>query len=445
MQQPLKSGNKFMSQNPSLSKDTLYNPEVEDILKYTKPYSKLTQSFLNWFVFFLAFPAVELFGNSITFYLFIAAGLRIGAFWVGDYKGKILLILFLLMALISTIFAPSMVRYPGYFAAVKILIQYAYWIFVGLFFITQKKRIDFLQISKWIFFGIIAATIGFYALRFKVSLSIFELTTGASRNSYVFNLLSAIPLSFYYIVQKWGKKTAMWFMPIFLMVMLLTGGRSGALLIVVQLLLISTIIYPAFQKNVKILFVVFGLLYFISKSDASQQYLDALAVQVEPINPRFADLLRGEGDGNLSFDKSWLVRKLMVDKGKEIFIEYPIFGVGPNNFNYFDSKLLTLKDYDRLQGQDAEFFNSRSAHNSYIQLLSEMGLPGLLLMISMLIIPVIFFFNKFIFGKINIDYLPLVSLLGISIHFYAIAALTGAIAWMVIGLSWSILHFNKNK
>ena len=143
------------------------------------------------------------------------------------------------------------------------------------------------------------------------------------------------------------------------------------------------LIFGSVLRNVKILLVVFGLLYFISKSDASQQYLDSLANQVEPINPRFADLLRGEGDGDLTFDKSWLVRKLMVDKGLEIFKNYPVFGVGPNNFNNFDSKLSTLKEYDRLQGQDPDFFNSRSAHNSYVQLLSEMGIPGLLLMVSM--------------------------------------------------------------
>ena len=412
---------------------------------YIKPYSKFTQSILNWFAFFLVFPSFELLGNSITFYLFIVAGARIGAFWAGSFKGKPLLISFFLMALISTILAPSMLRYPGYFASVKILIQYGYWIFVGIFFITQNKRIDFLQISKWIFFGIVAATIGFYVLSFRVSSSLFEFNTGASRNSYVFNLLSSIPLSFYFIVNKWGKKTALWFMPVFLMVMLSNGGRSGAILILIQLLLISTIIYPAFQKNVKILLAVFMLLYFVSKSDASQQYLNALADQVEPINPRFADLLRGEGDGDLTFDKSWLVRKLMVDKGLEIFQEHPVFGIGPNNFNNYDSKLSTLKDYDRLKGQNEEFFNSRSAHNSYVQLLSELGLPGLLLMMSMLFIPVILFFRKFFFGKININYLPIVSLLGISIHFYAIAALTGAIAWMVIGLSWGVLHFNKNK
>ncbi len=437
------NGNNLMNQITKKVISAVKIDEQNNIYIYIKPYSKFTQNIINWFVFFLVFPAVELLGNSITFYLFIVAGLRIGAFWAGSFKGKILLLLFLMMALISTILAPGMLRYPGYFASVKILIQYAYWIFVGIFFITQNKRIDFLQISQWIFYGIIAATLGFYFFSMKISSSVFELSTGSSRNSYVFNLLSAIPLSFYFIVNKWGKKIALWFIPVYLMVMLLNGGRSGAVLIIIQLLLISTIIYPAFLKNVKILLVVFGLLYFVSKSDASKQYLDTLANQVEPINPRFADLLRGEGDGDLTFDKSWLVRKLMVDKGLEIFKEFPVFGVGPNNFNNFDSKLSTLKDYDRLKGQDADFFNSRSAHNSYVQLLSEMGLPGLLLMMSMLFIPVIFFFKKFFLGKINIGYLPLVSLLGISIHFYAIAALTGAIAWMIIGLSWGVLHFNK--
>ena len=410
----------------------------------TRPYSVVTQKIVNWFVFFLAFPAIELFGNSITFYLFIAMAVRIGSFWTGTFKGKILLVSFLLMAFISTLSAPHMPRHPGFFASVKILVQYAYWIFVGLFFISQKKRIDFLQVSKWIFFGVVAASLSFYFFNTKFSSSVIEIDFGASRNTYVFNLLCCIPISFYYLIHAVGKKGALWCMLLYVMIMLLTGGRSGAVLIILQMILIAAIVYPSVQRAAKFLIPVFGLLYIVSQSDSFQIYLDAVANQVESFNPRFANLLRGEEDGDLTSDKSWLVRKLMVDKGVEIFKEYPLRGIGPNNFDFYDSKLATYYTYDRLSGASVEFFNSRSAHNSYVQLLAEMGLPGFALMVLLLLIPLLFFLKKFFLSKLNLQYLPFVSLVGISMHFYAISALTGAIAWLIIGLAWGILNNSKS-
>ncbi len=419
--------------------ESLYSNNT-DVLR---PYSALTQKVLNWFVFFLAFPAIEVLGNSITFYLFIFIGLRIGIYWTNNFRGKIFLLLFLLAALISTISAPLMPRHPGIFASIKILIQYIYWVMVGLFFISQKKRIDLLQVSKWIFYGIFTATFCFYFSSVKFGGGIFEINLGQSRNTYVFNLLCTIPISFYYLVNSWGKKKTVWFIPLYILIMLFTGGRSGAVLIILQMLFVASIIYPSVQRTAKIMIPIFALLYLVSQSASTQIYLDVLADQVETINPRFANLLRGEEDGDLSSDKSWLVRKLMVDKGIEIFKEFPVRGIGPNNFDYFDSKLATYNQYDRLSGASEEFLNSRSAHNSYIQLLAEMGLPGLLLMLSMLFIPQVFFFKKFFLNNMTLQYLPLVSLFGISMHLYAISAFTGAIAWIIIGLSWSILNNKK--
>lgn len=409
-----------------------------------KPFSRITQTLLNWFVFFLAFPSVNVWGNSITFYLFIAIGLRIGSFWAVSFRGKTLLILFLLLAFSSSLLAPYIARNPGFFDNVKILIQYAYWIFVSFFFITQYKRIDFVQISKWIFWGILAATIGFYFYSVKFGWGIFQVYLGSTRNDFVFNLLCFIPISFYYIIENWSKKKVVLFVPIFLLIMLFTGGRSGAVLIFLELLLVLTIVYPAVLKLAKVMIPLFGLLFIISQSDTSQIYLDALANQVESINPRFANLLRGEGDGDLSLDKSWLIRKLMVDKGIEIFKEYPVRGIGVNNFHYYDSELASFSRYDRLGSETVEFFNSRSAHNSYIQILSEMGLLGLFVLIALIAIPLSFFLRSFFTGEMDFSYLPLVSLLAISMHLYAITALTGANTWMIIGLSWAILQKRKH-
>ncbi|MCW3093140.1 MAG: O-antigen polymerase [Ferruginibacter sp.] len=408
-----------------------------------KPFSKITQKILNWFVFFLAFPSVELFGNSITFYLFIAIGLRIGSFWTGVFRGKTLLGLFLILAFVSTISAPYMRRNPGFFDNVKILVQYVYWIFVSFFFINQRKRIDFLQLSKWIFFGAITAIVGFYFYAIKFSTPIISIRLAPSRNDFVFNLLCTIPISFYYILQAWNRKKGVLLVPFFLVVMLLTGGRSGAVLIILELILVLTIIYPALQKLARIVTPVCGLLFILSQTDLSQVYLNSLADEVESLNPRFANLLRGVDEGDLSFDKSWLERKLMVEKGLEIFKEYPIRGIGPNNFYYFDSKLSSFYEFDRLGGDTIEYYNSRSAHNSYIQVLSEMGILGLSILIGLIIVPLFFFFRKFFSGKMDLQFLPFVSLLGISMHLYAITALTGANSWMIIGLSWGVLNSSK--
>ena len=234
-------------------------------------------------------------------------------------------------------------------------------------------------------------------------------------------------------------------MPFFLLVMLFTDGRSGAILIILELLLISAIIYPLILKVTRVLIPILGLLFFMAQTDVAQMYLDSLANDVESVNPRFASLLRGKDEGDLSFDKSWLIRKLMVDKGIEIFKEYPIKGIGANNFVFFDSKIATLDQYERLGAEDVDYFNKRSPHNSYIQVLSEFGIIGFVLFLSLLIVPLTFFVRQLFTSKMKIEFLPMVSLFAISMHFYAIAALYGAIAWWVIGLSWAVLNNSKKS
>ena len=408
-----------------------------------RPFSKYSQHILNLFVFFIAFPAIDLFGNSITFYLFIFAVLRIGAFLDKPFKGKVLLLIFLVLAILSMISTPYMPRNPGFFQNTKTLIQYTYWISIYLFLISQYDRIDLFALSKWVFWGTITSTICFYFFSLKFYTPIIEFHTGNSRNSFVFNMLCAIPISFYYVTIKWGKKIFFLAMPFFLVVMFYTDGRSAAIIIIIQLVIIASIIFSSFNRMARFLVPVFALLYLLSQSESTQIYLNGLADEIESANPRFASLLRGEQQGDLSFDKSWLTRKLMVDKGIEIFKAYPLRGIGLENFNYYDGKMATLSQYERLGAGDAEYFNTRSAHNSYVQLLAETGILGISLFIIILAVPTIFFFKRFFENALNVNYLPLVGLFGAAIHLYAIAALTVAILWMLIGLSWGILNSEK--
>jgi O-antigen ligase len=128
----------------------------------------------------------------------------------------------------------------------------------------------------------------------------------------------------------------------------------------------------------------------------------------------------------------------MIDKGEEIIRHYPLIGVGPNNFKFYKAELNTYKTYDRLQSIEKKIFdNKTSAHNTYLQVVTEFGVIGALLYVLILIKPVWLFFKNFISSNLTVEHLSLISLFGILIHFYTIANLSGALPWFILGLSWT--------
>jgi O-antigen ligase len=135
----------------------------------------------------------------------------------------------------------------------------------------------------------------------------------------------------------------------------------------------------------------------------------------------------------------------MIDKALEISADYPILGIGPNNFKYYDSKMNTYWEYERLTNMPLDYYNKRSAHNSYVQLIAETGYIGLLLFLVIILFPVYYLFRIILTKDISISHLPLVATFGIALHFYAISALTGALPWVVLGIAWSIIGTIKNK
>ena len=73
-----------------------------------------------------------------------------------------------------------------------------------------------------------------------------------------------------------------------------------------------------------------------------------------------------------------------------------------------------------------------------------LGHPGLIELARPLIhikyLPIIYLVKLIISGKLGLSHGALISLLAISIHFYAISALTGAVTWMVFGVAWGTLN-----
>jgi O-antigen ligase len=409
-------------------------------------FEKKVQKILNYFIFFLVFPSINLFGSSITFYIFIYLITLVGINFINYEKRNILFYFLLFSLFLSIIFKPSMERDPGFGVTLKFVIQFIYWITVSLFTIFYFKNINFSELSKWAFYGTLVSIIGFYIFPFNFGVGPIFITLQETRNSFVFDLLCAIPISFIYINSNFSKRNKIILLWLFIISMLFTNGRSGGVIIFIESILISIFIFPNFIRNFKIIIIPIFIFILLFSFSTEKLRID-LANSLTDINPRLSKLILAEEDddeGDLSMDKSWLHRVLMVDKSIEIFAKYPFTGIGPNNFRYYDSPLKSLENYQRLSNESEEWYNNRSAHNSYIQILSELGLFGMIPLVLIILIPIIFFIKKIIYNNKEILLLPFVSIIGISIHFYAISALTGAIPFFIFGCCWGFIKNNSN-
>jgi len=64
--------------------------------------------------------------------------------------------------------------------------------------------------------------------------------------------------------------------------------------------------------------------------------------------------------------------------GWRMFLDYPVFGVGPGNFNWH------LEDYEPPGGLQGKYHGGRAAHSLYFTLLPELGTVGVILFALML-------------------------------------------------------------
>lgn len=163
----------------------------------------------------------------------------------------------------------------------------------------------------------------------------------------------------------------------------------------------------------------------------------APAFLLAPINERFSTF------DTLQEDKSYAIRQLMVQKGQRLFEENPLFGAGIGRFARA-SVPLELPALLRYAGQS--HFNVKSSHNSYVALLGETGLAGMLpfiLLHSLL-------FLRGVTASINLAkrgeiwaIATFASYVGMSIHLWSIAGITGTGTWFVYGLVAGLIERNK--
>lgn len=405
------------------------------------------QKALNLFAFLLAFPGVEVLGNSLYFYVFL---------WIlyKTYKrtGKAilksrfarLLLLSWFFGVISTVFHPPLMHgtYTNLGIALMV-IRYAYWFAIGAYFYSWLPALNMQKLAKWITIGYVFQVLGFYVLSYKLDLFVFSFNSALTRNAFVFNSILFSGMVFYYFYHRFGRKS-FWPVALFILLnLLLTNGRAGAVIAFFVVLLNYSLLNPAFRQLSKIGVIVLILLSVFSKNleKTAYSYGAIVAPYVEGFSPRFANLLRGVDEGDLDFDKSWLIRELMVDKTIEIIQTYPFLGIGYNSFKSYEADLHSYYSdkYSRLRSKPLDYMNTRSAHNSYANHLAETGLIGFSLLV-LLLIPIIKRTFFILLKKNNLlissTYFILIGFIGALIHGYAISAFTGANMWFMLGLCY---------
>lgn len=402
------------------------------------------KNFLNLFIFFSVFPSVKLFGISITLYFFLIFIFSVKNLNLQITKSKIF-IYFLIIILFSSLlsFTHNEVSHPGILYILKITSQYFYWIVVALFFKSYFSILDHKLISKYFFIAVICLLFSFFIFNFKFEIGFLSINTQFTRNNFVFTLLASFPLCYYYTINNLRLKKISSLIPIiFFLLMFISEGRSGILIFIIQFLFITIIMNPKIKRLYKL---IIGLLIVASFSgNILENQIQSFSYFVEQYNPRIGQFIRGEGESNIDYDKSLMVRLIMIDKTFEIFEKYPLLGIGPNMFVYYNAKLVNRRqEYERLNYRSNEYLNKRSSHGVYYQALAEFGLIGIFLLIIIILTPIFFFLKKLFVNKTNTGDLFFISFIGVSLHFFTVSALTGTIGWVIIGIAWSIYIDNK--
>ncbi len=306
-----------------------------------------------------------------------------------------------------------------------------------MFIQTHAPKINLYSIGKYLTIGswLVAAQYFFFN-----SIKELPLIVSCNRNSMVLTFLALLPFHVLYIQKRFGTKVIWPYLLFVIFVMLSSQGRAGAILIILQSFLIASLwLHKRFVFFAKFFF--WGTLLMFSMLYSTSNRL-ALGASLSSVSPRLAEFVEGVGQGgDLAKDESWLTRRLMIEKGKEINEAYPWFGIGLFNFSLYEAQmpLFWSKDYVPLQDEkDAEVhFNQTSSHNSYLQIWAETGYVGVFFFLLILFFPLAHFIKKLLFGSLGLEDMPLISLFAICLHFYVISAITSALSWFVIGFAYA--------
>ena len=168
-------------------------------------------------------------------------------------------------------------------------------------------------------------------------------------------------------------------------------------------------------------------------------------INVAPQNIKEPFFERYETLQHLEKEKTFVSRKLMVGRGLTLFKRSPVIGVGPGQW-YKENVVLSIPE---ILPQNQEKYNNKSAHNSYIMFLAEMGLLGAVPYVILMFLLVTGGYKATLaltrqgkFWALGIY----TGFLSMNIHLYALSGLTGTNIWLMYGLvAGMIVRYHRSR
>ena len=409
-----------------------------------------TQWLIAFYGLFIAFPVLDIpfVVVSITFPIFLLILYRVSRqygqiLFVNKTLDKLML-WFIFIAGLSLFLQAPVDQAPGDQGGLSLVINdaksilyLAYWFSVYLFFKQWYAWIDLKRLSLFSLVGLILCS----------QIVLFGSTVQGwyiwgwlriTQNGYAFNTVACLGISCIYIFKRYRLFAFLALGIFFTYTMFISGSRAGGILIMMQCLAMAMLVVTVNRRMARKIIVITATVTLTATVllGVSLDYSAMgrrLAYYIHPYNAELAELLR-DSEKVLEFDKPWQSRKTQVEKGIYLFKKHPVTGIGWGHFKYVRAHI-NMRKYKNLNLEYDAYALTRSSHNSYIQVLAETGVLGIVPIILIQLFVLMWMAKVYIYSRSIIEPCLLgMSLLGVALYFWVISAITGAVWYFVLGL-----------
>lgn len=401
-------------------------------LKVKQP-ANIEKGFLLY-LFLVINPWIEVFGLSLHSYLIVLLLLldfyRPTKFIIGFGDSNTILKLRLasfgifIAALVSLILAPKPHIEVFFEQDAKILLQLAVWLMTMVFTVRYVMQISSRILLKIIFFASVSLIILYFITGLILAQKIML------NNTFSYYLVFLNPFSFLFLYKYKNRILAIFFSMVSFIAIFIVGSRTGSAILFIQFFLfLLFILKNRFGAIFSILFafcmIVFAV-YFAN--DENIRY--NVGGVVEQYSPRVGGIIK-DYDKIDYMDRSWMIRKVMVEKALKAFDQFPFSGLGFNRFSKYD---IQVETFGKLQSS-GKLSTKRSSHNSYLQWLAELGILGAIPLIILIFTIIKTPLKRIIYEGINVFlYTTTISAVSVLIYMYVISGLFGGYIWTAFGI-----------
>ncbi len=225
-----------------------------------------------------------------------------------------------------------------------------------------------------------------------------------------------------YLYKIYRKKIYLVFLLVQFCTIFLTESRKGFLIPIIGIIIMLIFEKKTMKKFLTYLSIgvvgVIGIFIFFKINDSFSQEMQQL----------YSSVVKDDtGDYSIN------LREFFIDTGIEIFKEKPILGIGLNNFAYY------VKNY-------TEYTEARYSHNNYIEMLSCLGIVGLILYYWLYLYILVKLLIRLIKNRNDLQLILGFTLVFVLMIFeWGIVSYSGCMYNIIIFIAYYILEFKEKS